>query len=154
MIMMEVNQELENKLWSITRPNPINQEDFKQIIDYLFKSLSAFLQQPLEVIGEDFVDEDSFCRSFRGSISPENVFKITYVGVIGLELIGDNFKPHISANLYLFANHFRLTAGQTDRSYIYLEYILSKYNVGEWKSEGWEIDEFDEYEDIDEDGFL
>jgi hypothetical protein len=152
--MTEVNQELENKLWSITRPNPINQDDFKQIIDYLFKRLSSFLQQPLEVIGEDSVDEDSFCRSFRGNISPNDVFKITYVGLIELGLVGDKFQPQVNAWIFLFGDHFRLTAGQPDRSYVELVYDKLTENKGSWRSLGWMIDEFGQHEDIDEDKFL
>lgn len=74
--------------------------------------------------------------------------------MIGMQLIGDNYEPHTSANLYLFGNHQRLTAGQPERSYIYLEYQRKENNIGQWKSLGWEIDEFSEYEDIEEDKFL
>jgi hypothetical protein len=151
---MEVNSALEEKLWKITRPNPLDKNEFVEIIDYLFKHFCNYLQQPLEVIGEDYIDDDAFCRSFRGEIVPSEPFKITYVGVIGMQLIGDNYEPHTSANLYLFGNHQRLTAGQPERSYIYLEYQRKENNIGQWHSQGWEIDEFDEYEDIVEDEFL
>jgi hypothetical protein len=151
---MEVNQELENKLWSITRPSPVDQDDFNKVIDYLFNRLSAFLQQPLEVIGEDTVDDDSFCRSFRGSIAPNNVFNITYVGLIELGLVGDEFKPHVNAWIFLFGDHFRLTAGQPDRSYVELVYDKVYENKGKWRSLGWMIDEFEQHEDIDEGEFL
>ncbi|MDQ3321088.1 MAG: hypothetical protein M3525_01330 [Acidobacteriota bacterium] len=151
---MEVNKVLEEKLWNITRPNPLDKSEFAEIIEYLFKRFSDYLQQSLEVIGIDYMDEDSFCRSFRGEIASGEPFKITYVGVIGMETIGDDYEPHTSANLYLFGNHHRLAAGQSDRSYIYLEYQQGENGVGNWISHGWEIDEFDEYEDIVEDEFL
>lgn len=92
--MSEANLQLENKLWRITRPTAVSQYDLRSIIDYLFERLSSFLKKPLEVIGEDRVNEDSFCRSFRGNLLPE-VFKITYVGLLELNLVGDNFKPQI-----------------------------------------------------------
>ena len=151
---MQVNLELEKKLWSITRPNLLNKNEFKEIIDYLFDRLNSFLQQTLEVIGEDFIDDDSFCRSFKGFITPTDVFKITFVGVIGVETIGDDFKPHTSANLYLFGNHERLTAGQPNVSYIYLEYIKNTNEIGNWVSQGWMLDEYEEYQDIVENEFI
>ncbi len=150
---MEANRELENKLWSVSSENPLDEQTCKLIIDYLFKTLIEYLKQPLEIIGEDFVTETSFCRSFRGEIA-NTPFQITYVGVIGMQLIDDEFGTHTSANLYLFGSHHRLTAGQPDRSYIYLEYQKGENGVGNWISRGWEIDEFDEYEDIIESEFL
>ena len=151
--MTEVNQELENKLWRITRPNSINQDDLRSIIDYLFERLSSCLKEPLEVIGKDSLDEDSFCRSFRGSLSSE-IFKITYVGLLELTLVGDNFKPQINAWIFLFGDHFRLTAGQSDRSYLELVYDKFSENKGNWRSLGWMNDEFGQHEDIKEDEFL
>lgn len=150
---MDVNRTLEERLWKITRPNPLEKNEFVEIIDYLFGRLGAYLEQPLEKIGEDYMDEDAFSRSFRGAIRPTGAFKITFVGVLGMEPIGDRFVPHTSANLYLFGDHQRLTAGQTDRSFIYLEYRKDAAGNGNWFSGGWEIDEFDEYENITESEF-
>ena len=64
---MNVNRALEEKLWKITRPNPLGRNELVEIIDYLFQNLGDYLQQPLEKIGEDFIDKDAFCCSFRGA---------------------------------------------------------------------------------------
>lgn len=150
---METNTLLEQKMWSITRPNPLDRESFIGVIDYLFARLSEHLQQPLTVIGEDTVNEDSFSRSFRGVIAPPEPFRITFVGVTGMDLIGDKFEPHISASLFLFGDHIRLTAEQPNRSYIELSYERNRNNTGRWCSLGWKIDEFEEFEDINEEDF-
>lgn len=150
---MNINTELEEKLWSVSGKNPLDEETRRRIIEYLFKSLSTYINQPLEVIGEDAVDENSFCRSFRGEVAGKP-FQITFVGVLGMQLVDDEYGISASANLYLFGSHHRLTAGQADRSYIGLDYRRGENNVGQWHSNGWEIDEFDEYEDITEAGFL
>lgn len=63
---MQIDTLLEEKLWKITRPNPLDKNEFVEIIEYVFKRLSGYLQQSLEVIGEDYIDDDAFCRSFRG----------------------------------------------------------------------------------------
>ena len=150
---MHVNRALEERLWKITRPNPLEKTEFVEIIDYLFKRLGDYLEQKLEKIGEDFVEKDAFSRSFRGAITPNAAFKITFVGSLGMELVGDQFAPHTSANLYLFGDNHRLSAGQPDRSFIYLEYRKGADGNGNWVSSGWEIDEFDEYENIAESAF-
>ncbi len=59
---MQVNSALEERLWKITRPNPLDKNEFVEIIEYVFKRLIDYLQQPLEVIGEDYIDDDAFCR--------------------------------------------------------------------------------------------
>ena len=151
---MQVNSALEERLWKITRPNPLDKNEFVEIIEYVFKRLSGYLQQPLEVIGQDAIDEDSFCRSFRGEILPSEPFKITYVGLLELGLVGDDFKPHINAWLFLFGEHFRLTAGKSDRSYVEFVYDKIDEKSGNWRSLGWMEDEFGQYEDIEESEFL
>jgi hypothetical protein len=65
---MDANQELENKLWSITRPSPVNQDDFNKIIDYLFNRLSAFLQQPLEVMEKMPLTMIHFVAHLKGAL--------------------------------------------------------------------------------------
>lgn len=150
---MNVNQELEEKLWSVSSRNQLDSETLSRIVEYLFDSLSSYLNQRLEVIGEDAVSENAFCRSFRGEIAAKP-FQITFVGVLGMQLIDDEYGVSASANLYLFGSRHRLTAGQPDRSYIYIEYRRGENNAGQWHSHGWEIDEFDEYEDIVEAEFL
>lgn len=151
---MEVNKVLEERLWKITRPNPLDKNEFVEIIEYLFKRFSSYSQQPLEVIGEDSINEDSFCRSFRGEIAPSEVFKITYVGLLELGLVGDDFKPHINAWIFLFGEHFRLTAGEPSQSYIEFVYDKIDEKSGNWRSLGWMTDEFGQFEDIEEDKFL
>lgn len=151
---MGINKLLEEKLWSITRPNPLNQKEFVEIIEYLFVRLSEYLRRPLEVTGEDAVHEDSFNRSFRGEISPVDPFRITFVGILELGLVGDGFRPHINAWIFLFGDGFRLTAGETDRSYT--EFVYDKINntTGRWRSLGWMIDEFGQFEGGSEEDFI
>ncbi len=151
---MQVNTLLEEKLWKITRPNPLDKNELVEIIEYVFKRLSGYLQQPLEVIGQDALSEDSFCRSFRGEIVPNDPFKITYVGLLELGLVGDDFKPHINAWIFLFGEHHRLTAGEPAQTYVEFVYDKIDEKSGNWRSLGWMEDEFGQYEDIEESEFL
>jgi len=70
-----------------------------------------------------------------------------------MQVIDESFGSHTSAWLFVFGDHHRPTAGQPNRSYIYLEYQRKESGFGQWHSHGWGIDEFDEYEDIVEDGY-
>jgi len=150
--VMEVNKSLEEKLWSISSDNHLDKETCDQIIDYLLARLSDYLQTPLELVGDNWIDGDAFSTDFRGVISPKEAFGITLGGTLGMELIDDDYGINTSVNLYLFGSSHRLTAGIN--SLIYLEYIKGKNDVGDWVSHGWAIDEFDEYEDIEESEFL
>lgn len=148
---MKVNESLEQKLWSITRPNPLDRETFIQVVNYVFNRLREHLQQPLEIVGEDTINEDSFSRSFRIATVPHNPFEITFVGLLELGLVGDEFKPHINAWVFLFGSHHRLIAGQPSRSYT--EFVYDKIDVakGQWRSLGWMLDDYGQFESIEED---
>ena len=150
---MNINIELENKLWSVSSENHLNKETYDRIIDYLLARLSDYLQTPLQLVGHNRIHETAFSTTFRGSISPKEVFHISFVGTLGMQVIDDEYGISTSADLYLFSDGHRLTAGQKDRSYIYLEYIRDNNSYGNWVSHGWEIDEFGEYEDIVEDEY-
>jgi len=145
---MQIDTLLEEKLWSVSSENYLEQETCNQIVDYLLTRLSDYLKQPLELIGDTGCGEDAFSAAFRGTIAPNDVFRISYAGTLGMQVIDEEFGPHYSALLFLFGDHHRLTAGQSNRSYIYLEYQQKENNIGQWYSHGWGIDEFDEYEDI------
>ena len=141
---MQINQALEEKLWSVTREKPLDKETCDRIIDYLLARLSDYLQQPLELVGDNWLDETAFSADFVGEIAPRDVFHISYVGTLGMDTFGDKDELHIGAWLFLFGDKHRITAGQTNRSFIYLIYERRNDSTGEWKSHGWQIDEFDE----------
>jgi hypothetical protein len=46
--MTEINQELENKLWSVSSEKPLDKETCNKIIDYLLARLSDYLQPLLD----------------------------------------------------------------------------------------------------------
>lgn len=148
---MEVNKALEEKLWSVSSKNYLDKETCDRIIDYLLARLSDYLKRPLELTSDTGCDGDALSADFRGKIASDDVFHISYVGTLGMQIIDEELGPHYSAWLFLFGSHHRLTAGQSNRSYIYLEYQRKENNFGQWHSYGWGIDEFDEYEDIIED---
>lgn len=150
---MQLNTPLEKKLWSVSHDNPLNKETCNQIIDYLLARLSEYLRQPLELVGENWMHETAFSADFIGAIAPRDVFRISYVGTVGMQLIGEDNKPHAMAWLFLFGDKHRLIAAEPDRSFIYLDYERNTDNTGTWKSRGWHIDEFDEFENINEDDY-
>jgi hypothetical protein len=149
--MTEVNQELENKLWSISDENPLDKETGDKIIDYLLARLGDYLQTNLELIGDNWFDETAFSTDFREKKCSLNSFDIKLGGTLGMELVGDESYPHTSINLYLFADGQRLKTGIN--SYIYMEYAKQDSNFGKWISYGWQEDEFEEFEDIEESEF-
>ncbi len=51
--MTEVNQELEDKLWSILSEKPLDSKTCNKIIDYLLARLSDYLKINLEIVGEN-----------------------------------------------------------------------------------------------------
>lgn len=150
---MNVNKLLEEKLWSVSREKLLDQETSDRIIDYLLARLSDYLQQPLTLVGDNWLNETAFSADFVGAIAPRDVFRISYVGTLGMTTFGDKDEPHVGAWLFLFGDKHRITAGQLNRSFIYLEYERKNDNIGVWKSRGWQIDEFDEFEDIVEEEY-
>jgi hypothetical protein len=144
--MTEVNQELENRLWSLSDENPLDEEAGNKIIDYLLARLSDYLQTPLKLVDDNWFENNSFSSDFKGKLQAK-AFHISFAGTMGMQILTEN-NPHVSAWLFLFGDHFRLAAGQSDRSYIYLDYNKKEGHLGEWESFGWQIDEFDEYESI------
>ena len=150
---MQIDESLEEKLWSVSNENPLDKDTCNQIIDYLLAGLSDYLQQPLNLAGDNWLDGDAFSTTFRGVIAPQDPFRITFVGTLGMETIGKERTPRASASLFLFGDHYRLSAGAPNRSFIEVFYERGQNNFGQWRSLGWEIDEFDEYEDIVEDEY-
>ena len=145
---MQADKALEAKLWSLSRQKILAREVYVQIIDYLLARLSTYSQQPLEFVGDHCIEEGFFGTTFRGAITPQEAFQITYIGPLGVDFIGDEDVPQYSASLFVFGGHYRISAGKPDRSFIELVYEKGENNVGRWRSLGWQIDEFDEYEGI------
>lgn len=150
--MTVVNLELENRLWSISDENLLDKETGNKIIDYLLARLSDYLQTSLEIVGDNWFDENSFSTDFKEkNIFRLKSFDIKIGGTMGMQLIGDEGRPHTSTNLYLFGSGERLATKVN--SYIYMEYVKQDSDFGNWVSYGWEEDEFEEYEDIEESEF-
>lgn len=150
---MEINRTIEQRLWKVSPINHLDKDSSDQIIEYLLGSLSVYLKQPLKLVGENWLHEGSFSADFVGAIMPYEPFRITFVGTLGMQLIGDEFIPHVSAWLFPFGDHQRLTAGESNRSFISFSYVRDSSSVGAWQSHGWQIDEFHEFEEIDEKEF-
>lgn len=171
---MQINQHFEERLWSVSYEKPLDAEIGTQIVDYLFARLSSFLQNPIEPI-ENYGEIDSgFCVNFRDVINNPNIFHIalgekvgmefleagntlTFGGTLGMQFIDEDFGSHTSANIYLFGNHQRLILkdhGNVQDNYIYLDYARDKNNIGNWVSRGWKMDEFWEWEGIEEADFF
>lgn len=144
---MEINLELENKLWSISNETNLDKATCNEIIDYLLARLSDYLKTPLKLSEENWLEGNSFNSEFEGILQP-NIFHISFVGTLGMQIINEKLGASISTWLFLFGNHFRLTAGQSNRSYIYFEYKRKEERYGEWESFGWQIDEFDEFDNV------
>ena len=150
---MQINKALEEKLWSVSNENPLDKEICDWIIDYLLARLSDYIKQPLELVGDNWMHETAFSATFRGAVAPQAPFRITFVGPLGMQTIGDESIPHASASLFLFGDHHRLSAGAQNRSFVELVYEKGENNVGQWQSLGWQIDEFDEFKNIVEDKY-
>jgi hypothetical protein len=148
---MEVNKELEEKLWSASSENHLGKSSIESL-NYLVRRLENYLQTNLFVnTYQDEVDEESFCWTFKANIS-EHLFQpvgISFNGIIGMGLDYDQDKPHYSASLFLFGNGHRLTT-KNNKSYIELFYEKQPDGTGEWRSLGWQEDEFWEFEDVGE----
>lgn len=153
--MSEASLELEKKLWSVTKENPLNKTHIDSL-DYLVKRLEKFLQVKLLLNTFEGDDIDGgFCWTFRADLPENNSFTpffISFNGVIGMELNYDENKPHYSASLFLFGNGQRLFT-KDNKSYIELFYEKKSNNPGEWRSLGWQEDEFWEFEDVEEDSY-
>ena len=145
---MQINKALEERLWSVSFENPLDKEACDQIIDYLLTRLSDYLQQPLTHINDNWLDGDAFGADFIGTVAPFEAFHISYVGMLGMQTIGDEAIPNVSASLFLFGDHQRLSAKQSNKSLVEFIYERDVSNVGRWQSFGWNIDEFDQFEDI------
>lgn len=72
---------------------------------------------------------------------------------MNMEPIGEERKPWVSASLFLFSQHQRLSVSKFKQgSYIELVYELDDNGKGRWFCLGWEEGVYGEYEGIDESG--
>lgn len=150
---MQVNKAIEERLWSVSPENTLDKKTCDEIIDYLLARLSDCLQQPLKIVGDNWLDRTAFSADFVGAVAPRDVFRISYVGTLGMTTFGDKDELHVGAWLFLFGDKHRITAGQPNRSFIYLIYERKNDNIGEWQSHGWQIDGCEEYENIIEEEY-
>jgi hypothetical protein len=70
-----------------------------------------------------------------------------------MQVIDGEYGISVSTDLYLFTEGIRLYAGEKEKAYIYIEYLREGNSLGKWVSQGWEEDEFEEYEDIEEENY-
>jgi len=148
---MQVNKTLEEKLWSVSSNNHLD-KSYIESLNYLVRRLENCLQTNLFVnTYQDEVDEEGFCWTFKADVSKHlfQPFCISFNGVIGMSLNYDEDKPHYSASLFLFGGGHRLTT-KNNESYIELFYEKQPDGTGEWRSLGWQEDEFWEFEDVEE----
>lgn len=152
---MQVNELLEQRLWSVSRHKSTDKQEFVEALNYLVKRFGAYLQLSLEVSCEtDAVNENSFCWAFNGTVISNLPLELTVNGVIGMDMNYDEDKPIYSASLFLFSNHQRLiTNTKPNRSYIELLYERGKDNIGQWRSLDWRTDDYGEFEDVEEDSY-
>jgi hypothetical protein len=152
--MTEVNQELENKLWSISDETPLDITSLSAI-KYLVKRLEGYLQSKLILnTSQDEISEEGFCWTFKSAninafLQP---FSITFNGIIGMQTNLDVNTPHYCASLFLFGDKIRLIS-KDEKSYIELFYEKQSNGIGEWRSLGWQEDEFGEFEDVEEETY-
>lgn len=95
---MDTNKSLEEKLRNVSSAKALDREICNQIIDYLLSRLGGYLQQQLRLIGENKTHKDSFSTTFRGVITPQDPFRISFVGILGMGMNYDEDKPHYSAS--------------------------------------------------------
>jgi hypothetical protein len=147
--MTEVNQELENKLWSVSDDRRLTDASV-EAIKYLVKRFENFLQIKLILNTHiDEIDEQGFCWTFKSdnSINFLQPFAISLNGVIGMSFNYDENLPHYSASVFLFGDRHRLISKHDS----YIEFFYEKQidETGKWVSLGWQEDEFGEFEDVD-----
>jgi hypothetical protein len=148
---MEVNQEPEDKLWSISDENPPGIGAIK----YLVKRLESYLQSKLILnTYQDEISEEGFCWTFKSDNINAffSTFSMTFNGIIGMQTNLDGNTPHYCAGLFLFGDKIRLIS-KDEKSYIELFYEKQSNGIGEWRSLGWQEDEFGEFEDVEEETY-
>ncbi len=149
---MTENISIDQIIWQIHPDYRWTKDEFSRIIHDLVKSLSDYLQQPIEILDEtlqaSIVDEESFCCSICSGTYLGGPLAVAWEGRLGMEPI--NGKPSVSASLFLFSQNKRLSVVNQEGSYIELVYEMSEGDNGSWRSLGWLEDIYGEYKGIDE----
>jgi hypothetical protein len=146
------NKLIEQKLWNVSPEKPLLKQDCEEIINYLFGSLKDYLKLPIEIIEPSAIDLNSFCCTFR-STPLGGPLRLTFLGIMGMQLIGETSIPNVQATIFLFSQGKRLVLSEPLRSIFELVYERIDDISGAWRTLGWDQDEFGEYEEIDENEF-
>lgn len=124
-------------------------DEWASLVYFLLNTLSDHFGQAFNIIAADTVDEESFSCWIHSSKSFGGPLSLMWLGKLGMETIGDERIPHVSATLFLFSQDKRLNIPNYESSYFYLSYEHSHKNKGKWELGEWLEDIYGEYDYID-----
>jgi hypothetical protein len=134
-------------IWRDPGSGSRTEEEWNRLVEHLLQSLSAFLRQQIVLIEREVLDSEAlFCR-IRSAATIGGPLSIGWEGRLGLEVIEG--QSHVSVSLFLFSQGRRLSAALQAGSYLELVYERTSDGTGQWRSDGWQEDIYDEYRFID-----
>jgi hypothetical protein len=135
--------DLEEKLW---RRRIVRASEWSEVARYLVDRLGEYLGQPIVVDEITPVDESSFTCSIHGDGSPARPLQVAWRGVLGMEPIqGESL---VTATVIPFLLGERLRVGDHSSSTIELVFERLPDGIGRWKCEGWQKDDYGEWEGV------
>lgn len=140
-----MNTDIESLIWMMGEYEP-EEDELRQMTDYIIKRLSTFLKQEVE-IHETCIDPGNSATYFIYSSNKINdIFEIEWKGVVIVQ--SSNSKPWVDAQLLLFSRQQRFGLQEHEgKSVMVFRYERDMYlNTGEWRFFKWEKDFYGEWE--------
>ena len=125
---------------------PLTEADGRDVVMRLVSRLTDFLHQDIDVVDFNLVDDESFTCRVAGRSRFGGPLALEWWGILGMEPIEG--APHVSGTLFLYSMGQRLGMAAPKGSTIELVYERSSEGGGAWRSLGWVVDTYDEWEGI------
>lgn len=141
--------DLENTLWSRQVETA---DEWVGVGRYLVDRLAHYLGQPIAIEYVKPVTEEAFTCSISSAevasagLAAQGPLAVRWSGVLGMEPIEGN--SWVSATLVLFVLGQRLNVGAHASSVVELVYERRPGALGEWRCEGWRLDEYGEWDGV------
>jgi hypothetical protein len=118
--------------------------EWQTITRHLCDQLSGSLGVELSVEDSLVVDDTALSVTVVSRSELAGPLRIRYAGIVGLASIDD--APYVSAVLFVYSSGVRLSVDRDEASFLAWAYERSDAGIGQWRLDGWQGDEYGEYE--------
>lgn len=119
-------------------------EQWKSLINELMESLESYLDCQIECTCGMTSVGDGFSIDIQSKESALGELDVCWKGILGADLLETECPLRVHAWLFLYVQKTKLVTKDT-RSFVHLEFKQEASGSGVWGSNGWQVDEHDEF---------